>query len=265
MIGKADGAPMRRLEVAAQTDIGLIRENNEDAFIVAPLGGARSHDTGVFDVERQPLLLAVSDGMGGAAAGEVASAVAVESLWRSLPADSADWAASLRGAVERANDAVRAMAREPGKHGAGATLTAVCVVGRDAYVAEVGDSRAYLIRGGELRLLTHDQSYVQLLIDAGILNPEDAERSPYKNVILSAMGQGPDIRVDIGRIELKIKDRILVCSDGLSRELTAAQLRDVLVENRTPATTCTRLIALAKNHGGADNITVIVGHLDDVG
>ena len=263
MTGK-DRTLIRRLVVAAETDVGRVRQNNEDAYVVAPLGDVGSGEAGLFDVGRQPLLLAVSDGMGGAAAGEVASAVVVEALRRSLPGQSADWATALRDAVARANREVWAVAQKPATRGAGATLTAVCVHGDQAHVAEVGDSRAYLLRYGELRLLTRDQSYVQLLVDAGAIKAEDAGRSPFKNVILEAMGQHRDVRPDIGSIGLQPKDQLLVCSDGLSNELTDAQMRDVLVEMGTPQAACARLIALANEHGGNDNITVIVADVDAI-
>lgn len=263
MTGK-DRTLIRRLVVAAETDVGRVRQNNEDAYVVAPLGDVGSGDVDLFDVGRAPLLLAVSDGMGGAAAGEVASAVVVEALRRSLPGQSADWATTLREAVALANREVWAVAQKPEMRGAGATLTAVCVHGDQAHLAEVGDSRAYLLRDGELRLLTHDQSYVQLLVDAGAIKAEDAERSPFKNVILKAMGQHRDVRPDIGSIYLRPRDQLLVCSDGLSNELTDAQLRDVLVERATPQAACARLIALANEHGGNDNITVIVADVDEI-
>lgn len=254
-----------RLVVAAETDVGRVRENNEDAYVVAAVGDAssdvRSHGEVHFDARLHPVLLAVSDGIGGEAAGETASALALESLRRFLPPDSPDWGASLRGAVEQANQEVWAAGQRLHTRGMGATLTAVWVHGNEAHVAEVGDSRAYLLRDGELRLLTHDQSYVQFLVDAGVLEQEEAEHSPMKNVIVSAMGHGPDVRVDIGRVRLETNDKLLVCSDGLSNELTATRMRDVLVESETPRAACARLIALANEHGGNDNITVIVAQL----
>jgi len=262
MTGRSDRTPVRRLVVAAATDVGRVRRNNEDAYLVAQLGDAVSDNAEIIDLARHPVLMAVSDGMGGAAAGEVASALVVESLRRALPADSPDWAASLRGAVERANREVWAIAQRPETRGAGATLTAVCVHGDDAHVAEVGDSRAYLLRDNELHLLTHDQSYVQFLVDAGVLQPEEAERSSLNNLILEAMGRAPDIRVDIGQVDLRTDDRLLVCSDGLTKTLPAARIRDTIMESESPAAACGRLIALANEHGAIDNITVIVAHID---
>jgi len=256
-------APAYRLLVAAATDIGRVRETNEDAHVVASLGSPsaaplNANSEALFDPTARPVLLAVSDGMGGAAAGEVASALAVEALRRSLPADSPDWNTTLREAVQRANRDVWQAAQLPSRKGMGATLTAVCVHGYDAHVAEVGDSRAYLLRDGELRLLTHDQSYVQALLDAGALTEEEAASSPLRNIILSAMGQKADVRVDLGNIRLMAGDKLLVCCDGLSNELTAEEIRGVLTQIPSPSKACAKLIAMANEHGGKDNISVVV-------
>jgi serine/threonine protein phosphatase PrpC len=207
-------------------------------------------------------MLAVSDGMGGAAAGEVASALVVESLRRSMPPKSADWDATIQKAVERANRAVWNAAKAPERRGMGATLTAVCLDGLDAHVAEVGDSRAYVYRSGVLDLLTHDQSYAQALLDAGALTEQEAARSPLKNVILSAMGTHPDVRVDLGRVTLAAGDRLLVCSDGLSNEVSAKDIGLVLASARSPSEACRELVRRANDHGGRDNITVIVAQLE---
>jgi serine/threonine protein phosphatase PrpC/MFS family permease len=261
---KADGRRESRLGVAAQSSTGRVRRNNEDAFVVASLGEARRRDAtanGVFDTTARTLLLAVSDGVGGNEAGEVASARVVDALHRSLPLSSSDWEGSLRTAVEQANREVWAIAQRPETHGAAATLTAVCVHDADAYVAEVGDSRAYLLRDRQLRPLTHDQTYVQFLVDQGVLNPQDANESPLKNVILSAMGQDPDVRVDITHVKLELDDRILVCSDGLSKEVSDDRIAEVLADAESPTLACSRLIASANENGGRDNITVIVAHV----
>lgn len=251
------------LHVAAATDIGRVRKTNEDAHVVACLGAPiaaplAAGQEAQFDPTIRPVLLAVSDGMGGAAAGEVASALAIEALRRSLPPNSPDWDTTLRDAVGQANREVWTAAQLPSRHGMGATLTAVCVHGHDAHLAEVGDSRAYLLRAGLLTLLTHDQSYVQMLLDAGAITEEEAEQSPLKNIILAAMGQKEDVRVDIGRIRLMPGDKILVCCDGLSNELTTAEIQAVLLERRTPSEACARLIFLANEHGGRDNISVVL-------
>ena len=252
--------------LSAETDVGRARPNNEDAYLVTPIG-ARSDDftsapDGRYEAARNPVLLAISDGIGGGKTGEIASALVLKSLRRFLPPTSTDWGAALREAVERANGEVWTAAQRPDRRGMGATLTAVCVHDRDAHIAEVGDSRAYLLRNGNLRLLTRDQSYVQLLVDAGVIEQDEAERSPMKNVIVQAMGQGYGLRVELGGVRLEVSDTLLLCSDGLSNELAAEQLRDVLHHSRTPQAACRTLITLANEHGGRDNITVIVARLE---
>lgn len=256
----ASRAVTSRLVVAAATDPGLVRRSNEDAHVVCVVGGEPT-DGGTFDTEK-PLLMAVSDGMGGAAAGEVASALVVDALRRHLPHDSEDWGSSLELAVERANREVWTAGRDPQRRGMGATLTAVCVHGEDAHVAEVGDSRAYLMRDDELRLLTHDQSFVQMLLDSGAITPAEATHSPLKSVLLAAMGEKPDVSVDVSSVELRPGDRLLICCDGLSNELTAPEIHALVASSATPAEACTRLIAAANDHGGKDNITVIVAARD---
>jgi serine/threonine protein phosphatase PrpC len=144
----------------------------------------------------------------------------------------------------------------------GSTMTAVCVHGVHADLAEVGDSRAYLLRDGELRLLTHDQSYVQMLVDIGALKPDEAEHSPMKNVLLSAIGKDDHVKVDMGHLELRPADTLLVCCDGLSDEVAPADMCRLLKRRQPPAETCAALIAMANDHGGKDNITVIVAAVE---
>jgi serine/threonine protein phosphatase PrpC len=252
---------------AGATDIGRVRQNNEDAFLIAPVGSddvvKSAGGEAVFDLGTVRILLAVSDGMGGAEAGEVASAIVLQSLRQSLVEQGSDRESALRTAVERANREVLAAAASPGRKGMGATLTAMFFHGDEAHVAEVGDSRAYLSRGGQLQQITHDQSYVQMLLDAGALKPEEADRSPLKHVILTSMGHGPDVRVEIGRLRLRAGDKVLLCSDGLSNEVSPAEIEQALFASRPPLETCRDLIALANRHGGNDNVTVIVAELRD--
>ncbi|MBX3206295.1 MAG: serine/threonine-protein phosphatase [Labilithrix sp.] len=250
------------LSVAAVTHLGRVREKNEDAFVVADLtGGAlleeRSHAR--FDVGERGLLLAVSDGMGGAQAGEVASALVVETITREIaeaPLETPRDAALIE-AVQRAHDAVRVHG-ERVQARMGATLTAVFVRAGRAYIAEVGDSRAYLLRGGEIAQVTHDQSMVQLLVDSGIMKPEDARESPMRNVILQAMGHQPDIKVALGRMELRDRDCLILCSDGLTGHVSDVEIKDIVLETKRPELAAARLVDLANGRGGKDNITVIV-------
>jgi serine/threonine protein phosphatase PrpC len=252
------------VSVAARTDIGRVRENNEDAFLISDLSGKKRSD-GAHGVERigvgpKGVLLVVSDGIGGAKAGEVASALVVEGLARALEGEamSTPPSAQLRHAAAKAHMDVAAAAHDRDRKGMGATLTALYVMGRTAYVAEVGDSRAYLLRSGRLHPLTRDQSVAQALVDAGALRPEEAERSPMKNVLAQAMGGASGIQVALGKLELADRDCLLLCSDGLSGTLTDDEIRTAILESPNLAAACEHLVALANEAGGQDNITVIV-------
>ena len=139
----------------------------------------------------------------------------------------------------------------------GATLTAVFIRGTEAYIAEVGDSRGYLLRNGRLRQITRDQSMVQMLVDQGVMSREDARKAPGKNVILQAVGLAPDVRVAIGRLELRRGDRLMLCSDGVSNQITDDELRQIMTRSE-PREACETMIALANERGGDDNETVIV-------
>jgi serine/threonine protein phosphatase PrpC len=251
------------LTLCAGTNTGRVREHNEDAFVVADLTGGSllQGDEGRarFEVGKRGVLLAVSDGMGGLAAGEVASAMVVESLLRSMgqshtsqPPDGL-----LEAAAARANHDVWDAARRHHRK-MGATLTALFVQGGTAHVAEVGDSRAYLLRGGVLEQVTHDQSYVQLLVDSGTLTPEQAEKSDIRNVILQAMGTKPDVTVAMGRIELRQRDCFILCSDGLSNKLSDDDIRDTILAAQDLPTACKALLDKANERGGEDNVTAII-------
>jgi hypothetical protein len=139
----------------------------------------------------------------------------------------------------------------------GATLTAVFIRGTEAYIAEVGDSRGYLLRNGRLRQMTRDQSMVQMLVDQGVMSKEDARRAPGKNVILQAVGLNPDVRVAIGKLELRRGDRLRLCSDGVSNQISDDEIREILTRSE-PRAACETMIALANDRGGEDNETVIV-------
>ena len=253
------------LTVCARTDVGLVRRSNEDAFVVADLtSGSALHEpqvTSRLEVGDRGVLLAVADGLGGHAAGEVASALVVESLRRSLsrsiPADPRRVDAFVEDAAQRANRAVWQAAHAPGREHMGTTLTAVFVRGPYAHIAEVGDSRAYLLRGGVIQQVTRDQSYVQMLIDSGV-SPHDARRSPFNSVVLQAMGTRPDVKVALGRLALRQHDCLIVCSDGLSNKVGLDELRWAVLRSQRLDAACAAMVDLAKQRGGDDNITVIV-------
>jgi serine/threonine protein phosphatase PrpC len=248
--------------VCAKTDVGRARKTNEDACSITELesgsvidavGHSRSISLG-----SKGVLLAVSDGMGGHQAGEVASALVLESLQRELAQDATQpLHKHLEDAVHRANRRVHNAARTAERHGMGATLTAVFIRGTEAYIAEVGDSRGYLLRNGRLRQMTRDQSMVQMLVDQGVMSADEARKAPGKNVILQAVGLAPDVRVAIGRLDLRRGDRLLLCSDGVTNQITDAELKSILAESE-PREACETMIALANERGGEDNETVIV-------
>ena len=260
------GRMSRSVRAFGMTDVGLVRDANEDSFTMAELskpqrwqGGAPAEwcttDAGV--------LLVVSDGMGGAKAGEVASALAVEAvlggMLRSVKESPAD-GDSLRRVVEEASEKVHEAGKRPDRRGMGATLTAVLVNGTTAYVAQIGDSRAYLMRGGKIGQVTHDQSYVQMLVDAGVMTAEEAETSPRKNIILQVKGQEA-VRVVLGRLSLKSGDRLLLCSDGLTNVVSDATINAIAKPPGDLAKVSNALVCLTKEGGAPDNVTVIVAEV----
>jgi serine/threonine protein phosphatase PrpC len=262
--GAAEEEPvLRELEAYGQTDTGLVREHNEDAYLIADLStGARwaGHSPITWPVGHSGILLAVSDGMGGAKAGEIASALSLEALCEGMfrAAHEEDEASRFRRVVERANRAVREAASRPDRRGMGATLTAVLITSATAFVAQVGDSRAYLLRAGTICQVTHDQSYVQMLVDAGAISQEAADTSPHKNLILQVMGQKEDVDVAVGRLDLVAGDRVLVCSDGLTNMVSDETILRLVCSGDALDVVCAKLVEEAKNAGGDDNITVVV-------
>lgn len=252
------------LTVYGNTDTGLVRKSNEDAFVIADLTGGDLAQVGKvvrFEVGKRGILLAVSDGMGGHQAGEVASALVLESLRRSMSQldGTGNYDALIEAATAKANRAVWDAAHHPGREEMGATLTAVFIHGTHAHIVEVGDSRAYLVRGGEVRQITHDQSYVQFMLDVEALTPEEAKSSQLRSVILQSMGHKPEVKVALGRLELRHHDVFILCSDGLSNKVSAEELGQAVLGAPRLDVACTRLIELAKQRGGEDNITAIIG------
>ena len=234
-----------RLVFAAATDVGRMRKNNEDSYL------------------SQKPVAAVADGMGGHSAGEVASAIAIEELaalgrrgpWANETAATDD----LKQAILRANRRIREMAASDRKlNGMGTTLVALLEDGDMVHVANVGDSRGYLLRQGELSQVTVDHSLVQELVDDGRLSPEDAERHPQRSVITRALGIDPEVEFDLFTYKLQVGDRLLLCSDGLSDVVEPAQIRKVLLRVRSAQRAARELVTVANDQGGPDNITVIV-------
>ena len=234
---------------AAASNVGLLRKGNEDAAFA----GRR--------------LLAVADGMGGHAAGEVASAAVIAALEQldALGVNAGDPEVALREAVEDANSTLRDMAAADTElHGMGTTITAMLTDGAHAWLAHVGDSRAYLLRDGELRQLTRDHTFVQQLVDEGRLAPEEASTHPQRNYITRALDGRDGVELDLERLELRPGDRVLLCSDGLSGVVSDASMAEVLAGS-APEDAVQRLIELALRGGGPDNITAIVADVVDPG
>lgn len=261
---------MKTIKVTAcgLTDVGRRREHNEDAWLVSDLLRDKSAEPGKpieLRADERGVLLVVSDGMGGAKAGEVASAMVVESLSHGMEQIGAEKTGAIKLAVERANRDVWEASADPSKKGMGATLTAVYVEGATAHIAEVGDSRAYIIRGGRIRQVTRDQSYAQLLLDAGVLKPEEVHTFPMKNVVLQAMGQRENVSVEIGRLALRRGDRLLLCSDGLHGKVSDEEMRQVVLSDAPLPEQCKKLVAMANERGGEDNITVVIAALEGEG
>jgi serine/threonine protein phosphatase PrpC len=255
-----------RVWVAARSEVGRVRKINEDAFVVTDLTTGRPLDatvgSGEFEVGSRGVLLALSDGMGGHAAGEVASALVLDSVRSSLAGASEAEAVedTVTAAIGSANSEVRKNAAEEGKRGMGATLTAVLLRATEAFIVEVGNSRAYLFRAEALQQLTRDQTLVQFLVESGALSVEAARTSNRKNILLQAVGHADEMKVAISRLKLRRGDRFLLCSDGLSNAMNDDELRRILAGN-DPVAACRKLVDLANERGGADNLTAVVAHV----
>ncbi len=237
---------MTRLVVGSATDIGLVRSNNQDQLLVAPG------------------LYAVADGMGGHAAGEVASLTAIKALDAAFEASDERTAASLESAAKAANRAVWEQARtNRGMLGMGTTLVALAVVENDdgtsgLAVAHIGDSRLYLYRDKALSQVTVDHSLVQELIDEGQISQAQAAVHPQRHVLTRALGVEPAVDVDVIQIAPENNDRYLLCSDGLPREASDDQIAAILSRFPDPSEAARELVELANSRGGSDNVTVVV-------
>jgi serine/threonine protein phosphatase PrpC len=216
----------------------------------------------------------VADGMGGAAAGELASAMAADLIFRHMitawagdPKATAErFAYRLREAVERANERIYSYAREhPEVRGMGTTVTAVGVFGSELYLTQIGDSRAYLVRGAEAIQLTKDQSLMQRLVEAGELTETEAEQSERRNIILQALGPDPRVKVDLTQQSIRRGDTLIVCSDGLSGLVRREEFAQLARDHTDLPALCSALIDLANARGGPDNITVVAAHFDGDG
>lgn len=252
-----------RILSGGATDVGQVRSNNEDCFrLVQPLN-----------------LFVLSDGMGGEAHGEIASALAVETVVKHVIDAQANPAAPSYGApaaqlseptkrlvsaVHLANQNIFNSAEEhPEQSGMGATITALWINGSGLSIAHVGDSRAYLLRGGMLQQLTSDHSLVAEQVRRGIITASEAEQSEMQSVLLRALGTQAEVEVDAEEQALFPNDLLLLCSDGLTRMVTDPEIAGTLQAETDPQKAATRLVAIANENGGADNISVIVIRLEN--
>ncbi|MDQ2980515.1 MAG: protein phosphatase 2C domain-containing protein [Acidobacteriota bacterium] len=257
-----------RITAFGITDKGRQRPNNEDDLAVVDLtAGTTFEDASVRDlpVGDPGVLLAVCDGVGGRRAGEVASALALSRLAAEMETASDDCPrrALFGTAVERVNSAVWEKSHEdPRLEGMATTLTAAVVCGHRAVIAHVGDSRAYVLRGSAIRQVTRDQSFVQAMIASGALTEEDAAHSPFRNVILQAIGRKKKIDVALDAIELENGDGLFFCTDGLSEKVTSDEIAKAL-QGADLAAGVRSLVALANERGGEDNITALAARVSE--
>jgi protein phosphatase len=265
------------VHVFGRTDVGRTREHNEDAFVVADLSTdnatlqpeVRTHAAG-----GKGSLFMVADGMGGAAAGEIASAMAVDIVlgelrtnWLAEPEGNAEaFVRAIKSATKAANERINSYATaHPEYRGMGTTATIAGLLGDTLYLAQVGDSRAYLVRDGVARQITKDQSLMQKLIEAGELTEEEAEHSERRNIILQALGPEPTIKVDLTHQRVRRGDTLVLCSDGLSGQVTKDDIARIVTQNQDLTAACKALIDQANAAGGPDNITVIVARFEGAG
>ncbi|HSE34414.1 MAG TPA: PP2C family serine/threonine-protein phosphatase [Pyrinomonadaceae bacterium] len=266
------------VELYAKSDVGRVRRGNEDNFLVLDLSTEQTW-TGSdnttpperltkFNLGEKGLVLVVSDGMGGALAGDVASKMAVDSVREMLTGTEPDEGCEsdldlvecLKNATVYANLAIHMRSQEDSRcAGMGATFTGAAVKGNTLDLVQVGDSRGYVIRKGQIRLATKDQSLVQQLVDVGQISESEAETHMFRNVILQALGAQSEITPVTGKIRIKQGDLVLLCSDGLSGKLRAEDIQRIVTGNNGDlAGACDALVQEANDRGGEDNITVVL-------
>ncbi|MCB1025626.1 MAG: serine/threonine-protein phosphatase [Acidobacteria bacterium] len=272
------------VEAHATSHVGRVRKGNEDNFLLLNVSKSESWtssqepenliiESQKFEIDPDGIVLAVSDGMGGALAGEVASKMAVDTVGKALLDDDPEKTISpdafgdtlvgkLYDATVYANHLIHQQGREPEFQGMGATFTGVAISPDEVDLVQVGDSRVYLLRNGSIYQITKDQSLVQQLIDSGQISAEEAETHALKNVILQALGAQNEIYPVAARLIPQRDDLLLICSDGLSNKVEGLEMQRIVFENLDDLKmACAELIKLANENGGEDNITVILAKL----
>jgi len=268
-----------RVDVHGLTDIGKVRQNNQDQFLIAALHKVvEIHGTSIPDVYRdrfhsgaRALLLLVADGVGGRQGGDEASSLTLDAItdyvtnsmrcfYKLDEQIPLDLLAELAATVEQSHASVLERAGErPERAGMATTLTMAHVLWPRVYVVHIGDSRCYHIRGSDLIQVTRDQTLVQDLVDMGALTEEDAKSSPLGNILSQAIGHNDEIHPEITKIELESGDGLLLCTDGLTTHLSDHEISEHLSMTESATEACDRLVNAAIDGGGRDNITVVVG------
>jgi serine/threonine protein phosphatase PrpC len=263
-----------KISVFGKTDVGLIREHNEDNFLLANVEtGLRTsspEEALQFKLGPKGAIFLVCDGMGGAAAGEVASTMAVESISIDMETSSAAtrerYARSLRRSIENANEKIHVQSRiNQNERGMGTTCTAAGLVDRTLLIGQIGDSRCYVLRAGKLVQVTKDQSLAWQLIEAGAMTVEEAKSFEHANIILQALGVQEKVDVVLSHVPLCRGDVVLLSSDGLHGPVSDEEMRDLLLSETDPQKACEALIAMALDREGPDNVTVVVARFDGEG
>jgi PPM family protein phosphatase len=266
--------PQIDIEIFGKTDVGLIREHNEDNFLIADVtAGVRTNDgkaTLPVTLADKGALLLVCDGMGGAAAGEVASQMAVDVIYETLvegePMARDPFARLVRRSVERANERIFIQSRDnQSERGMGTTCTVAALIDATLVIGQIGDSRCYVLREGKLAQVTKDQSLAWQLIEAGAMTPEEAKAFEHANIILQALGVQERVEVVLSQVELRQGDVALLCSDGLHGPVSDEELLAVLVMEHDLQKAADLLIQKALDRDGPDNITVVLARFGGEG
>jgi len=270
--------PGVRIEFGAMTNPGKARSNNEDHFLVARMAKSLTicrtslpDSRGTYSSEEEGYLMVVADGMGGAAAGEHASALAVESVERFI-LNTLKWFLHLGGKEEHAlfgelrqafeyadRDVIERAREDTSLYGMGTTVTMAYCIAKDLYIVHAGDSRAYLFHDGELQQLTSDHTLVQVLVDGGAITPEDAKKHRHRNIVTNVVG-GPreGVFAEIHKVKVSDGDILLLCTDGLSEPVDDEAIAAILAREERAEELCSRLVEQALDRGGPDNVTAIV-------
>jgi len=247
--------------VGSLSDIGRSRTNNEDAILTLELKSSFE------SISSAAILSAVADGVGGSQKGEVASRLALATLVAHAASllirpDPKNKAEILKASVEAANqDVVKYGMAHRESEGLASTLVASLIDGDTAYLANVGDSRAYLVNRGEIKQLTKDHSQVQELVDAGQISSDQSRHFAGRNIITRAVGASTDIQVDTQVVHLSPGDRILLCTDGLWEPVTDEEIHRIVMQSSNPQVACQELVGLANQRGGKDNISLIIAEM----